>query len=153
MSPWKISAIIVATGVIATACGGGTPGTSSSDSKSLVLQDTRSREGTATTLTQQTTSPTAPSAGRLLASQCAQCHGTDGHSVTGIDSLAGESASEIVEEMQEMKQEPENDIMHKQALGYSDQEIQLIAQYFAGLTGKGDSSESENEKENEYDDD
>ena len=79
----------------------------------------------------------APSAGRLLASQCAQCHGTDGYSRNGIDSLAGESAAELIEEMLEMNQENDNEIMHKQAKGYSDEQIRLIAEYLAQSTGGG----------------
>lgn len=48
-----------------------------------------------------------PSAGRLLvATQCAQCHGTDGYSVTRIDSIAGESYSELMEETVEDANEP-----------------------------------------------
>ncbi|WP_020396573.1 c-type cytochrome [Thiolinea disciformis] len=71
--------------------------------------------------------------GRLLASQCFQCHGTNGHSRTGIDSLVGETANEIISEMREMKASTENDIMHSQAKGYTDTEIQLLAAYLASL--------------------
>lgn len=87
-----------------------------------------------------TTPPAASVEGRLLASQCAQCHGTDGYSKTEIDSLAGESVGEIVEEMQEMKASNENDIMHFQARGYTDEQIRLIANFFANQTrsNKGD---------------
>jgi cytochrome c553 len=42
-----------------------------------------------------------PVRGRLLASQCFQCHGTNGNSVTHWDSISGESASENLEEMNE----------------------------------------------------
>lgn len=45
----------------------------------------------------------APPAGRLLASQCAQCHGTNGQAVSGMDKLAGESEGEIYKELIEMK--------------------------------------------------
>ena len=41
---------------------------------------------------------------RLLASQCAQCHGTDGNAVGDMEELAGESARELLEELQEMSQ-------------------------------------------------
>ena len=90
--------------------------------------------------TSSTTTPLVtdlPDGARLLASQCFQCHGTDGKSVTGIDSLAGESASEIIEEMQEMKQEQDHELMHFQALGYSDAQIQTLAQFFASQTDSG----------------
>ncbi len=72
-----------------------------------------------------------PDGGRLLASQCFQCHGTDGNSSTGIDSLAGESVAEIVDEMLEMQIENDNELMHYQARGYNNAQIQAIAAFFA----------------------
>ena len=41
--------------------------------------------------------------GRLLASNCFQCHGTDGRG--GFDRLAGKSSNEIYNELREMKAE------------------------------------------------
>ncbi|WP_373017337.1 cytochrome c [Thiomicrorhabdus sp.] len=79
------------------------------------------------------------SVGRLLASQCAQCHGTNGYSVNSWDSLAGESASELVAEMLEIKAGEEAPIMQAQAHGYTDAEIQALAEWFATQPG----SESE----------
>jgi cytochrome c553 len=77
----------------------------------------------------------APPPGRLLASQCAQCHGTNGHSVSGIDSLAGESAKELHDEMREMQNKTDHpdDIMHHIAAAYTDQQLWLIAQYFSTI--------------------
>ena len=83
------------------------------------------------------TNPTVQSAGRLLASQCFQCHGSEGVSKTNIDSLAGESRNEIIEELTEMQGKNKNEIMHLQAKGYSAEQIRLIADYFAGNTSKG----------------
>ncbi len=83
------------------------------------------------------TNPTVQSAGRLLASQCFQCHGSEGVSKTKIDSLAGESRNEIIEELTEMQGKNKNEIMHLQAKGYSAEQIRLIADYFAGNTNKG----------------
>lgn len=81
----------------------------------------------------------AETPGRLLASQCAQCHGTNGRSVSDIDGLAGESAQEILEELREMKASADTgDIMHRQAKGYTDEQLQLIANYFATLRGNGE---------------
>jgi len=68
--------------------------------------------------------------GRLLASNCFACHGTDGRSSGGFDRLAGESVNEIVEEMREMRTEDEG-IMTVHALGYTDEQVRLLAQYFA----------------------
>ncbi len=79
-----------------------------------------------------------PTAGRLLASQCAQCHGTDGHSVSEIDSLAGEDVSKIVEELSEMRQENEREIMTYHALGYTNEQIRLIAEYLGSIKGGDD---------------
>lgn len=70
---------------------------------------------------------------RLLAAQCFQCHGTNGVSVTGIDSLAGMNPAEFIKEMLEMKYSTKVDIMHYQAKGYSEDEIRLMAGYFAAL--------------------
>ena len=44
----------------------------------------------------------APPVGRLLASNCFACHGTNGRPAGGFDRLAGESASEIYDELKEM---------------------------------------------------
>lgn len=67
--------------------------------------------------------------GRLLASNCFQCHGTNGH---GMESLAGKSAAEISEELYEMKQKPASaDIMNVHAQGYTTDQINMIADYFS----------------------
>jgi hypothetical protein len=66
-------------------------------------------------------------AGRLLGSQCAQCHGTNGVSLTDWDSIAGEDdlADEIYED-----DEP---IMSAQAHGYTSEEIILIGNWLKTL--------------------
>jgi cytochrome c553 len=82
-----------------------------------------------------------PPPGRLLAAQCAQCHGTDGRSVGGIESLAGKGSRELLEKLLEMKQRPvPEELMHRQARGYTDDELRLIADYFSQLPegGQGD---------------
>ncbi len=70
-------------------------------------------------------------AGRLLASNCFQCHGTNGSG--GFDRLAGESAREIVSELKEMRTKSQPGIMEVHARGYSDAQLQLIGAYFASL--------------------
>lgn len=72
-----------------------------------------------------------PPAGQLLASQCAQCHGTDGRSVADIEFLAGQDG--LPGDLLEMRTSSKNDIMHRQAKGYSEAQLRLIAQYFASL--------------------
>ncbi len=89
------------------------------------------------------TIPGPLSAGRLLASQCAQCHGTDGVSSTDIDSLAGESKAEIIDEMLDMKYDDDNDMMHLQAHGYTEEQIELIAEYFSQIDKPSDNDEEE----------
>lgn len=93
--------------------------------------------------TTQVTAPGPLSAGRLLASQCAQCHGTDGVSMTEIDSLAGESRHEIVEEMLEMQRDNDNDLMVFQAHGYTNEQIGLIADYFSQLDRQSNHDEED----------
>ena len=91
---------------------------------------------------------TTPSAGRLLASQCAQCHGTEGISISDIDSLAGES-DEILEEMNEMQGENEKSVMHLQAKGYTQDQIIEIANYFSTLYPNGESSSGDEREDDE----
>lgn len=70
--------------------------------------------------------------GRLLASNCFQCHGTDGRGSGTFERLAGESASEIAGELREMKAENKRgDIMTIHAKGYTDAQIALIADYLS----------------------
>lgn len=73
-------------------------------------------------------------AGRLLASNCFQCHGTNGKG-PGFDRLAGKSADELYEELQEFKLGREDDggLMSKHALGYTDAQLRAIAQYLSTL--------------------
>jgi cytochrome c553 len=68
------------------------------------------------------------STGRLLVSQCAQCHGTNGRSVTNWDSITDE-ANELTSEM--FDDEP---IMTAQAHGYSSAEISAMASWLGGLS-------------------
>ena len=72
--------------------------------------------------------------GRLLASQCFQCHNAKGVS-TGFDSITGESVSEIYNELREMraKATTEKEIMHSQAAIYTDAEMMEIAKYLSTL--------------------
>ena len=78
----------------------------------------------------------SPAPGQVLASQCAQCHGTDGYG-PGFDELAGKT--DLYEELIEMKYESQvEDIMERQARGYTDEQLGLIADYFASLPCGGD---------------
>jgi len=77
------------------------------------------------------TSAATPPAGRLLASNCFQCHGTNG--TGGVEKIAGKSASEIYKELKEMQQKTPPKMMDMHARGYTDAEIKLLANYLATL--------------------
>ena len=73
-----------------------------------------------------------PHPGRLLASNCFQCHGTDGRGDGTFDRLAGKSASDIYNDLREMKVENKRgEIMTIHALGYTDAQLRAIAEYFS----------------------
>lgn len=73
---------------------------------------------------------------RALAATCANCHGTDGYSVEGqaMVKLAGLNQSVIAAQLRAFRdgQRPAT-VMHQLTKGYSDQQIDAIAAYFASL--------------------
>ena len=72
--------------------------------------------------------------GRLLASNCFQCHGTDGRPVAGLANLAGESASSLYKKMLELRAKTSEDsIMNAHARGYTDQQLWDLSVYFSKL--------------------
>lgn len=78
------------------------------------------------------TTPAAPPPGRLLASNCFQCHGTDGKDSGSFERLAGKSSNEIYNELREMKAENKRgEIMTIHTVGYTDAQLRAIADYFA----------------------
>ncbi|HLW04652.1 MAG TPA: c-type cytochrome [Azoarcus sp.] len=73
-----------------------------------------------------------PHAARDLAASCANCHGTDGRSVGGSDSLAGVPASNTLQKLKAFRSgERPATIMHQIAKGYTPEQLELIADYFA----------------------
>lgn len=73
---------------------------------------------------------TADLPGRTLAANCFQCHGTNGYA--GELKIAGESSSEIISELNEMKSKnPGSNIMNVHAKAYTTEEIKLIADFFS----------------------
>lgn len=69
--------------------------------------------------------------GRLLASNCFQCHGTHGKG-PGFDTLAGKSAASIYNDLKAFQAGKEgNGIMAKHALAYTDTQLQQLAAWFA----------------------
>jgi cytochrome c553 len=76
-----------------------------------------------------------PAAARGLVSACFTCHGTDGRSVGGIPpSIAGQDRNYLVQQLKDFKagKRPAT-IMHQQAKGYTDAQLETIASYFAGM--------------------
>ena len=72
-------------------------------------------------------------AARSLAATCASCHGTDGRSVTQeVATLAGLPKDDIVAKMKAFRDgtRPAT-VMHQIAKGYSDPQIELVADYFS----------------------
>jgi cytochrome subunit of sulfide dehydrogenase len=69
--------------------------------------------------------------GRLLASNCFQCHGTNGRG-PGFDSLAGKPASELFRDLKEFQSGEEGGgLMGKHAWGYTDAQLQALSQYLS----------------------
>lgn len=69
--------------------------------------------------------------GRLLASNCFQCHGTQGKG-PGFDSLAGKSTDEIYKDLKQFQAGKEsNGIMARHAMAYTDEQLRLISAWFA----------------------
>jgi cytochrome subunit of sulfide dehydrogenase len=72
-----------------------------------------------------------PPPGRLLASNCFQCHGTNGAG-PGFDNIAGKSADKLFKELKEFQRGEEGQgLMAKHALGYTDAQLRLIAQWLS----------------------
>jgi cytochrome subunit of sulfide dehydrogenase len=78
------------------------------------------------------TPPAVSPPGRLLASNCFQCHGTDGKGEGTFEKLAGKSSNEVYNELREMRVENKRgEIMTIHALGYTETQLRAIADYFA----------------------
>jgi sulfide dehydrogenase cytochrome subunit len=75
--------------------------------------------------------------GRNLAATCANCHGTNGQSRDTVPGLAGVPVANITAAMAEFKAGTRSaTIMHQIAKGYTDDQIRLIAAYFAAQPAK-----------------
>ena len=75
---------------------------------------------------------TQDQAARILAANCTGCHGPNGNSVGGIPTIAGLDRTYIVTVLQEFKAgtRPAT-VMHQHAKGYTDQEFDVLAEYFS----------------------
>lgn len=71
--------------------------------------------------------------GTVLANSCFSCHGPDGKSVGDMPTIAGKSASTIVEKLASFKTgETESTIMGRIAKGFTEAEIEALARFFSG---------------------
>ncbi len=76
--------------------------------------------------------PLTPDQTRQLAAGCANCHGTDGQARMGMPVLAARNRSDLVELMQDYKNDRrQGSLMNQLAKGYEDAEIEALAQYFS----------------------
>jgi len=69
---------------------------------------------------------------RAWASACMNCHGTEGRAEPGMESLAGKNRDDMLRTMLDFKsgRKPAT-IMHQISKGYTEEQLQLIAAYFA----------------------
>ncbi|GAA6140390.1 c-type cytochrome [Hydrogenophaga sp. 5NK40-0174] len=69
---------------------------------------------------------------RVWAAACANCHGTDGHALKGMEALAGKDKDELLEKLMDFKtgRKPAT-VMHQLSKGYTDEQLAQLAAYFA----------------------
>jgi len=74
---------------------------------------------------------------RNLAATCANCHGTNGQARGEMKTLAGVPADKIVSMVADFKSgaQPAT-IMHQISKGYTDEQIKLVAAFFAAQPAK-----------------
>jgi cytochrome c553 len=76
----------------------------------------------------------APHPAQYLAGNCANCHGTDGHSAGGggMPGLAGLSKAYFVEQIKAFREgKRQATIMHHLSKGYTDEQIASLADFFS----------------------
>jgi cytochrome subunit of sulfide dehydrogenase len=69
---------------------------------------------------------------KVWAAACANCHGTNGKAQPGNESLAGKDKDELVQKLMDFKtgRKPAT-LMHQISKGYTDEQLQQLAAYFA----------------------
>jgi cytochrome c553 len=78
-----------------------------------------------------------PNLARNLAATCANCHGTGGQALGAMPSLAGQPKTVIVQKMNEFRDgKRQATIMHQLAKGYTPEQIDLVAGWFAAQKAK-----------------
>ena len=116
----KLAALAAALSATLAGCGGGT------DSAVADLDAAGKSRPSSTSTTNATTTVAQPAntEGRLLASNCFQCHGTMG--LGGFDKIRGSEASEVLEFMTKTAS---RDIMAAHAQGYTPEQLKKIIAY------------------------
>jgi sulfide dehydrogenase cytochrome subunit len=70
--------------------------------------------------------------GAMLANSCAACHGTDGKSPGSIPAIYGKPADYLSKALMDFRDgKRPSTVMGRHAKGYSNEEIQLIAEFFS----------------------
>jgi cytochrome c553 len=71
---------------------------------------------------------------KSLASSCANCHGTSGVALPGMESLAGKPQDDLLKKMMDFKtgKKPAT-LMHQLSKGYTDEQLEQLAAHFAAL--------------------
>ena len=106
-----------------TACGGGEPPLA--EAQALSQADSGPTETAAAVgAVALAVTSTPPPAGRLLASNCFQCHGTGG--TAGFEEIRGKSANELLEYQ---RKSASRNIMAAHIQGYTAEQLQQIAAY------------------------
>lgn len=71
---------------------------------------------------------------RELAAGCANCHGTQGVAQPGMVSLAGQPKDVLLKNLTDFKSGKRTaTIMHQLSKGYTDEQLEQLAAYFASL--------------------
>jgi cytochrome c553 len=70
---------------------------------------------------------------QVLAGSCATCHGTDGHSPGAVPRIGGRPQAALAQQLREFKAGKSEGatVMTRIAKGYSDEQLDALAQYFA----------------------
>jgi cytochrome c553 len=78
-----------------------------------------------------------PRSAQYIAANCANCHGTQGRSAGAMPSLAGQKKEFLAEQMRAFRDgKKAATIMHQLAKGYSDAQIDMLAEHFARQPAK-----------------
>jgi len=76
--------------------------------------------------------PPSPAAVVNMVNNCYTCHGTDGRSPGSIPSLTGKNADQVLLMLKEYKSgRRASTVMTRQAKGYTDAELEAMADYIA----------------------